>query len=53
MTTYSPLPSLLTLFIILVVPHIMNAQPAFILDSNGITIRCPDALPGETGYGAF
>ena len=49
MNTYSPLPSFLTLFIILIVPHILNAQPAFIFDSNGITIRCPDALPGETG----
>jgi surface protein len=52
MNTNSPRPYLLCLVIIpvlFIIPQMMNAQPAFILDSNGITIRCPDALPGETG----
>jgi surface protein len=49
MNTPGPLPSLLSLFVILIFPHIVNAQSAFIADSNGITIRCPGALPGETG----
>ena len=49
MKTNNVLPTLLLIAIMILFPVLLMGQGTFFLDANGVTIRCPGALPGETG----